>query len=611
MITWNEIGRIFSTVLTVLFLILSINLSAQTVTNVATVGHLAAPSGLAWNTVTAGQQFFINEFEIVKLTVNTAPEYQYNLKDHLGNVRLTFTTAPQPAKVFTAGYEDVNSTTEAANFNPSYNNAVRYSAALYNRTPGGVKSQRLSAGNSNEIIGLAKSLQVIPGDTLKMEVYVKFTSPTTTNSNVAGLILGSMSTAFGVSGSSTGDGGLLYQSLAALNNVGGLINSGPDVDGTRPKAFINYLLFDENFVPYDGGFTQVPANALETGSGITHKLMQLQKVVPRPGYAYVYLSNENDKLVDVYFDDLKITHSPGPVVQSDEYYPFGLTFNSYQRENSNENRFLYNQGTGEKTFKTERIYDLGLNVDQTKYRTYDYLTGRWWQVDPKADEENLVTQTPYNYSYNNPIFYNDPEGDCPRCIKALAKTVVKSVIKGKVDLGEVYDVIDAGKTLIDPSASILDKGLAVFDVLSPVSSKELKAGAKLLGIADGANDAAKAGRKADYIVTSDGTAVSTDLKKVKEGFDKAGFKQVEANSDNVIYEVPKASGGGTFYSRLQQGKNSGKTDFDGDRIINTRNDGNTRNRQYVNPDGSRIPGTASKDKRKEIGHIHLEPKIGN
>jgi RHS repeat-associated protein len=113
-----------------------------------------------------------------------------------------------------------------------------------------------------------------------------------------------------------------------------------------------------------------------------------------------------------------------------DYYPFGLTFNSYSRENSVENRYLYNQGTGEKTFKTERVYDLGLNVDQSKYRTYDYLTGRWWQVDPLADEGDLMSLTPYNYSYNNPILYSDPEGDCPLCITAGAGAIIGGIIGG-------------------------------------------------------------------------------------------------------------------------------------------------------------------------------------
>jgi RHS repeat-associated protein len=88
-----------------------------------------------------------------------------------------------------------------------------------------------------------------------------------------------------------------------------------------------------------------------------------------------------------------------------------LTFNKYSRENSVENRYLYNQGTGEKTFKTERITELDLNVDQSKYRTYDYLTGRWWQVDPKADQGGQESWSTYQFGFNNPIRNNDPEGD--------------------------------------------------------------------------------------------------------------------------------------------------------------------------------------------------------
>jgi len=111
----------------------------------------------------------------------------------------------------------------------------------------------------------------------------------------------------------------------------------------------------------------------------------------------------------------------------DNYYAFGLTFNSYQRENSTENRYLYNQGTGEKKFNTERIFDLGLNIDLTKYRAYDPAIGRWWQVDPLADEADFTSLTPYNYSFNNPVRYNDPYGDCPLCIPfiiAVVETVV-------------------------------------------------------------------------------------------------------------------------------------------------------------------------------------------
>ena len=93
--------------------------------------------------------------------------------------------------------------------------------------------------------------------------------------------------------------------------------------------------------------------------------------------------------------------------------------NSYQKESAIPQNYKYNDGA-------ERQFDLGLNVDFTKFRTYDPVLGRWWQVDPLADQEDLVNRTPYNYSFNNPIRYNDPEGDCPTCpvINVITKYAV-------------------------------------------------------------------------------------------------------------------------------------------------------------------------------------------
>ena len=100
-----------------------------------------------------------------------------------------------------------------------------------------------------------------------------------------------------------------------------------------------------------------------------------------------------------------------------------------------ENRYLYNQGAGEKTFKTERIYDLGLNVDQSRDRVYDYITGRWWQVDPKADQGGQESWSTYHYSFNNPIRYNDPLGDCPECeIEEMTNVIAATVSDGLVGL---------------------------------------------------------------------------------------------------------------------------------------------------------------------------------
>lgn len=212
------------------------------------------------------------------------------------------------------------------------------------------------------------------------------------------------------------------------------------------------------------------------------------------------LCNKDETLVDVFFDDLKVTHTKSPVIQANDYYPFGLTFNSYQRENVTGNRYLYNQGTGEKKFRTERVFDLGLNVDQSKYRTYDYLTGRSWQIDPLADEDELVSLTPYNYSFDNPIRYNDPEGDCPSCWGAIIGAtidyglqVASNLAEGK-DLGEALTDVDVGSIAVSAVAGALSGGLSTISKFK-TAHKVVKAGVEVAGdaSASAANQAVTTG----------------------------------------------------------------------------------------------------------------------
>lgn len=103
----------------------------------------------------------------------------------------------------------------------------------------------------------------------------------------------------------------------------------------------------------------------------------------------------------MYFDDFKVEHIKSPVIQSQDYYPFGMTFNSYQRENSANNQYKFNSN--------EEQDELGLNVNQAFYRTMDPAIGRWWQVDPKVNDYYQVS--PYNMMANNPVNITDPLGD--------------------------------------------------------------------------------------------------------------------------------------------------------------------------------------------------------
>jgi RHS repeat-associated protein len=223
----------------------------------------------------------------------------------------------------------------------------------------------------------------------------------------------------------------------------------------------------------------------------------------------------------------------------------------------------------------------GLDVYDFNARTYDQQIGRFIQVDALADEPEQVDKSPYAYAWNNPIKLTDPDGNCPRCLKALAKTVVKSVVKGKVDLGEVYDIVDNARVLLSPSSTGVERVEAGFNLVSPVSTKELKAGKKLL---EGASDTKKAAKGGVYsLKDADDKVVRTgrtkDLDKRKDqhatGKDTKDLKfEEEYRTDNyseqrglekVVYDKnPQAqsSNGGLNKIKPISDKNKNKTTYE-------------------------------------------------
>ena len=84
-----------------------------------------------------------------------------------------------------------------------------------------------------------------------------------------------------------------------------------------------------------------------------------------------------------------------------DYYPFGLSFNSYQRQGEKANDFLYNG--------KERQDELDLGWMDYGARMYDGAVGRFFTQDRFA--EKYLDFTPYQYGANNPIKYIDVNGD--------------------------------------------------------------------------------------------------------------------------------------------------------------------------------------------------------
>ena len=161
-------------------------------------------------------------------------------------------------------------------------------------------------------------------------------------------------------------------------------------------AYLNYIYFDTDMGLVSSGFAGVTDAAHGIG---THEALEIKGfVATKPGRLLVYLSNENDMPLPVHFDDLTITHRVIPgVVQTDDYYPFGLTFNSYGKGLGN--LYKYN---GKEEQKETGWYDYGA-------RMYQPEIGRFLVQDRFS--EKYMSYSPYSYAANYPVLMIDVNGD--------------------------------------------------------------------------------------------------------------------------------------------------------------------------------------------------------
>ncbi len=156
------------------------------------------------------------------------------------------------------------------------------------------------------------------------------------------------------------------------------------------------------------------------------------------------------------------------IIEENHYYPFGLKHlqyntgeNKYEPDDLNEELMKLKQmPAGETSFYKYKYNgkeyqdELGLNMYDYGARNYDPAIGRWMNIDPLAEE--MRRWSPYNYCFDNPMRFVDPDGMGPwSSLLSSVTNYTKQVYEGaKENVKQLASV----KTLVSlawPSMSMM------------------------------------------------------------------------------------------------------------------------------------------------------------
>ncbi|MBT2561346.1 hypothetical protein J7E50_10930 [Pedobacter sp. ISL-68] len=333
---------------------------------------------------------------------NATTKEEFFVTDHLGNVRSVIDVFNWPILQYLASYELASANIEGLYFD-NLNEIRDDKPASLN--PDDFKAGRLNGQEPDHRVGTSLLLKVMAGDKVELNVNSFYESysqnddtPVAAEDMLNAITQTLTSGAGGFIGSESHNAdmvGKFFNTENYLNVFNQLVNQ--STDPTQPKAYLNYILYDESYkiVSQFSGAFQATGNNAWTAIGTTQPLE-----IPRNGYLAVYIDNRS--FTNVYFDQLSVRFTTGKLKEESHYYPYGLPMGNIGSVASGfvPNKYKYQTN--------ENNNELGLNIMDFNFRQYDAQIGRFMGVDPLGASPDMIS--PYVAMNNNPVIFTDPSG---------------------------------------------------------------------------------------------------------------------------------------------------------------------------------------------------------
>ncbi|MGD1842671.1 MAG: RHS repeat-associated core domain-containing protein, partial [Thermonemataceae bacterium] len=301
--------------------------------------------------------------------------YEYIIKDHLGNNRVSFREGET---------ETYLATMDGADNEGGFHNIAETRASLTGH------SSQVSKTDATQPEGLWKVLPVSKGDTIQVAVDARYLVEASEQRNNVDINPIVQNTGSG-SDNAADNGDTTPEWVLGVS----LTPNPQSEDSGVPQAYVQYLLYDETGeVLQSSGQVAISDQAKDGWETLT-----LEYIAEENGVLQVLALNNSD--VEVYFENFQIEYAPTLIAQEQHFYPYGLTMQGLGKQGIPQHRFTYNG--------KEEVNDFNLGWIDYGWRNMDRALGRWWSIDNKA--EKYISLSTYHYAGNNPTRFFDIDGN--------------------------------------------------------------------------------------------------------------------------------------------------------------------------------------------------------